>query len=164
MDAHEYLSLYLALNRDIERWRRLREKTLEFNPTDTRGLEPLLRGTANYSGMPPAHTQHDRMAEVVGDKVDRELQRHRRHYDENIDHALARQIAVAEAIDCVPVSACRQLLDLKYLQGLTLDDICDTARVSKNTARKYIKQGLQCIVVPAEVELEGRAQSPAAAA
>lgn len=149
MTAHEYLSLYIALQADIERWKRTIDDVARPDDAYLAGA----RLTASYSGMPPSGQSTDLVA-IVGGYLAQSSINHERICAKKITEARETQMKIIQVIDAVPINLARQVLDLKYLQGHTLQEIADTMKpsVSVSTVRRLVDQGLSWVVFP-EMEL-----------
>jgi len=148
MTAHEYLSQYLALQADIERWKRVSVDVARADDAYLAGA----RLTASYSDMPRSGQSADLVA-IVGSYFAQSGINHERICAKKIVEAREAQMKIVHAIDAVPINLARQILDLKYLQGYTLQEIADTIKpsVSVSTVRRLVGQGLSWIVFP-EIE------------
>jgi hypothetical protein len=142
MTAHEYLSLYLALDKDIERWRREIKKCMDITVCDS-----PFSVTAAYSDMPRGGSGGDRMATFIAKHVDNDMRRVE-FLQESIQGAKEKQLKIVSAIDAVPINLARQVLDLRYLQGYSLQEIADQMRpiASVDTVRRRINEGLNWVV------------------
>jgi hypothetical protein len=145
MTAHEYLSLYLALEKDIERWGRVMEKLRRLNSEEY--LEPALRVTASYSGMPGRSSEQDKTAAAVARKADHDSGSDLMELKKKVDEAKAKMLEIVDTIDVVPINIGRQVLGLKYLQGFSMLEIADKVNppVSVDTVRRIINESLRWV-------------------
>jgi hypothetical protein len=145
MTAHEYLSLYLALEKDIQRWERTKIKLQALDSEEY--LDGVLRATANYSGLPGSSSVQDKIGAAVSRKCDHDSGRDMADLNSKIEKAKDKMIEIASSIDEVPYNMCRQVLDLRYLQGMSMNGISEetTDNPSTDTIRRWIKQGLSWI-------------------
>jgi len=148
MTAHEYLSLYLALEKDIERWERTRAKLYRLDSEEY--LDGVTRATSVLSPAPGSSSVQDKIAAAVSRKCDHDSGWDIANVNAKISGAKDKMLEVASTIDAVPYNICRQVLDLRYLQGESINGIADsvTDQPSASTVRRWIKQGLSWIVAP----------------
>ncbi|MCL2494798.1 MAG: hypothetical protein FWE98_03985 [Oscillospiraceae bacterium] len=162
MAAHDYLSQYLALQSDIERWKRV-AKTLAGDEYEAWIVSNGARLITNYSDMPRSKQGIDHVASAATVLAQKDYDREK-YTRENIQNARAVQLQILQAIDAVPVGQVRQVLDLKYLQGQSMQIIADNMECSVKTVQRIASKGLSLIEVPADAALDGRTQCTAAAA
>ena len=146
MTAHEYLSKYLELDKDIERWQRAIRKFLGVSDW----IDSPLPITASYSGMPPTPSPQDRMAEIMSRKVDSDMRRVRT-FEGYIEKAKVTQMQILAAIDSEGIAAYRQVLDLRYIQGKSIDETAEEIERSSVTTRKICNRALARVKVPEQV-------------
>ena len=146
MDAREYLSQYLSLERDIKRWERIKARLLALDSEEY--LDGVMRITANYGGIPGKSSGQDKIGAAVARKCDLDSGRDIAELNAKIDAAKTKMLEVAESIDAVPYSDEREALDMKYLQGLFIQEAADKMKCSCKTVRRLIQQGVEWIVCP----------------
>lgn len=148
MTAHEYLSLYLALEQDIKRWERTKLKLRSLDSEEY--LDGALRVTPGYNGLPGGGSVQDKIGSAVSRKCDHDAGRDIAALVTKIVDAKKKMVEIDSAIDAVPYNLCRQVLDMRYLQGLSLSKISEktTDTPSTDTIRRWIKQGLSWIAAP----------------
>ena len=140
MTAHEYLSMYLALDSDIDRWRREIKKRFDVTTKDS-----PFSIISNISDMPKSRPNGDRMASFIARHVDADM-RGVGLLEEKIREAKEKQLAIIQAVDAVPINLARQVLDFRYLQGVSVQDIADKMESSEKTVRRLIVKGQSWIV------------------
>ena len=110
MTAKEYLSQYKDLNDSIN-------AKLEQVAELRRKVQTVCSGSSDGSGT-HSSTPYDRIGEITAQIVDLE-----REINEDIDRSIDVQRGILTAISTVPDERLRHLLELRYINFLTLEEI-----------------------------------------